>query len=275
MAHYFIVSSAHVSNIASRVKTWKKKKIIQHLHLSHLLRRSATTSAAATLTWNKNRTRSTEERITPKEIISISMQKLLYCVKTLSSPSLNLFLKLSSSSSPHFLPSLPVPSFRSYKSASITGGFIKIPMASSATMKLPASPIEEGMGRRFWINSKKEWTQALYTPFVVCLAAGNLKLDTFRSYIAQDVHFLRAFAKAWVILVDVFDCSASILFIRLSCRLLIRTVWIFLYWYRVIMLVEDFVVFGMLFLVLFQLLENVGKSIEVVPCCWFFKTQYG
>ncbi|KAK6156420.1 hypothetical protein DH2020_010668 [Rehmannia glutinosa] len=70
-------------------------------------------------------------------------------------------------------------------------------MASSATVKLPAPVIEDGLGRRFWIKFRKEWTQAMYTPFVVCLAAGNLKLDTFRHYISQDVHFLRAFAKAY------------------------------------------------------------------------------
>ncbi|KAI3459056.1 hypothetical protein Pfo_015719 [Paulownia fortunei] len=125
------------------------------------------------------------------------MQKLLYSLKTLSPPSLNLFSKPSSTSSPLFPSSVFVPCLRSYKSASTTGDFIKPPMASSATVKLPAPLIEEGLGRRFWIKFKKEWTQALYTPFVVCLAAGNLKLDTFRHYIAQDVHFLRAFAKAY------------------------------------------------------------------------------
>ncbi|KAL2482104.1 putative aminopyrimidine aminohydrolase [Forsythia ovata] len=69
-------------------------------------------------------------------------------------------------------------------------------MAKSATGKLPQT-IEEGIGRRFWIKSRKAGTQALYTPFMVCLASGNLELDTFRHYIAQDVHFLRAFAKAY------------------------------------------------------------------------------
>lgn len=38
---------------------------------------------------------------------------------------------------------------------------------------------------------------ALYTPFVVSLASGNLRIETFRHYIAQDVHFLRAFAQAY------------------------------------------------------------------------------
>lgn len=38
---------------------------------------------------------------------------------------------------------------------------------------------------------------ALYSPFVLCLASGNLRIETFRHYIAQDVHFLRAFAQAY------------------------------------------------------------------------------
>ncbi|KAH0682942.1 hypothetical protein KY289_020694 [Solanum tuberosum] len=59
------------------------------------------------------------------------------------------------------------------------------------------SPIEESVGvaRRCWINFKKESTFALYTPFVVCLASGTLNIDTFRHYIAQDVHFLKAFVQ--------------------------------------------------------------------------------
>ncbi|KAK4433131.1 Bifunctional protein, mitochondrial [Sesamum alatum] len=125
------------------------------------------------------------------------MQKLFCFYKTLSPLSLNLLSKPSFASSPVSHSSVFVPCFRSYKSASATGDSIKTTMASSATVKLPASPIEEGLGRRFWIKFTKEWTQALYTPFVVSLAAGNLKLDTFRHYIAQDVHFLRAFAKAY------------------------------------------------------------------------------
>ncbi|PIN11147.1 Aminopyrimidine aminohydrolase [Handroanthus impetiginosus] len=120
------------------------------------------------------------------------MRKLLCFLKTSSPPQLNLFSQPCAflfSRSSHFP--------RSYDFTSATGNSGKFPMASSATVKLPPAPIEEGIGRRCWIKLKKEWTQALYTPFVVCLAAGNLKLDTFRHYIAQDVHFLRAFAQAY------------------------------------------------------------------------------
>lgn len=79
-------------------------------------------------------------------------------------------------------------------------------MAKLATGKLP-QPIEEGLGRRLWVKSRKEWTQALYTPFIVCLASGNLELDAFRHYIAQDVHFLRAFVKASVTVMDLICYS--------------------------------------------------------------------
>ncbi|XP_057801938.1 bifunctional TH2 protein, mitochondrial-like isoform X2 [Salvia miltiorrhiza] len=71
-------------------------------------------------------------------------------------------------------------------------------MASSGTGKLPAAEeIEDSLGKKFWNKFKKERTEALYTPFMISLAAGNLKLDTFRDYIAQDAYFLRAFVKAY------------------------------------------------------------------------------
>lgn len=60
-----------------------------------------------------------------------------------------------------------------------------------------ATAAEEGsVARRFWIRSQREVVFAAYTPFVVSLAAGNLDIDVFRQYIAQDVYFLRTFAKA-------------------------------------------------------------------------------
>lgn len=131
------------------------------------------------------------------------MQKLISSLKTLSSrQSPNFSTNLFSTSSR----SVPSPAFvqrlRSCKFASTTGDFKAITMASSATGKLPAE-IEDGLGKKYWRKFKKEWTEALYTPFVIALAAGNLKLDTFRDYIAQDVYFLRAFVKALVILTSV------------------------------------------------------------------------
>lgn len=121
------------------------------------------------------------------------MQKLVHSIKTLSPPALNLFSKPSSTASPRFRSQVIVACFRSYKS---TGEFTKPPMASSATGKLPPQPIEDGLGNRFWTKCTKEWTQALYSPFVVSLAAGNLEIDTFRDYIRQDVHFLKTYVKA-------------------------------------------------------------------------------
>jgi thiamine phosphate phosphatase / amino-HMP aminohydrolase len=42
----------------------------------------------------------------------------------------------------------------------------------------------------------REAAFAAYTPFLLSLAAGNLRLEAFRHYIAQDAHFLHAFASA-------------------------------------------------------------------------------
>lgn len=56
---------------------------------------------------------------------------------------------------------------------------------------------EAGLARRFWIKFARESIFAMYTPFAISLASGNLKIDSFRHYIAQDVHFLRAFARAY------------------------------------------------------------------------------
>ncbi|KAL6565321.1 beta ketoadipyl CoA thiolase, th2 [Orobanche gracilis] len=147
------------------------------------------------------------------------MPNLLYFLKTLSHPLHSLLSKPSSTSLPIFRPSLFLPRQPLHKSASISGEFNENLMASSATVKLPAPLIEEGLGRRFWIKFKKEWTQSMYTPFVVCLAAGNLKLDSFRHYIAQDIHFLRAFAKAYEMaeeFADDDDAKAGICELRKS-----------------------------------------------------------
>ncbi|GKA74630.1 bifunctional TH2 protein, mitochondrial-like protein isoform X1 [Tanacetum coccineum] len=56
---------------------------------------------------------------------------------------------------------------------------------------------EEGFAKRLWVKFNKESVMSLYTPFVVSLASGNLNVDSFRHYIAQDVHFLKCFAQAY------------------------------------------------------------------------------
>ncbi|XP_019198864.1 PREDICTED: probable aminopyrimidine aminohydrolase, mitochondrial isoform X2 [Ipomoea nil] len=71
--------------------------------------------------------------------------------------------------------------------------------AVAGNPKLLSIEVAEGVGiaRRCWIKFNKEATSALYTPFVICLASGNLNIQSFRHYIAQDVHFLKAFAQAF------------------------------------------------------------------------------
>ncbi|XP_057963058.1 bifunctional TH2 protein, mitochondrial [Malania oleifera] len=70
-------------------------------------------------------------------------------------------------------------------------------MAAASKSLIGTVNSEEGLAGRFWIKSRREALFAMYTPFVVCLASGTLKRDTFRHYISQDVHFLKAFAQAY------------------------------------------------------------------------------
>ncbi|XP_010550765.1 PREDICTED: probable aminopyrimidine aminohydrolase, mitochondrial [Tarenaya hassleriana] len=74
----------------------------------------------------------------------------------------------------------------------------KAATASSSTTAMTAvSSSEEGLAARLWVKFRRECLFSMYSPFAVCLAAGNLKIETFRHYIAQDVHFLKAFAQAY------------------------------------------------------------------------------
>uniref|UniRef100_A0A0D9XB13 Thiaminase-2/PQQC domain-containing protein n=1 Tax=Leersia perrieri TaxID=77586 RepID=A0A0D9XB13_9ORYZ len=72
-------------------------------------------------------------------------------------------------------------------------------MSTSCSSAAAAAVVAEGSAaRRFWIAaSSREAAFAAYTPFLVSLAAGALRLDSFRQYIAQDAHFLHAFARAY------------------------------------------------------------------------------
>ncbi|KAJ7560348.1 hypothetical protein O6H91_04G125600 [Diphasiastrum complanatum] len=54
-----------------------------------------------------------------------------------------------------------------------------------------------GLAQRLWEGCRKEACFALYHPFVVALAAGTLKIESFQHYIAQDAFFLTAFAQAF------------------------------------------------------------------------------
>ncbi|XP_004302109.1 PREDICTED: uncharacterized protein LOC101297743 [Fragaria vesca subsp. vesca] len=71
-----------------------------------------------------------------------------------------------------------------------------IPPPKSA---IPSAAVDNGAGlaRRFWIKFSRESVFALFHPFSLCLASGDLKVESFRSYIAQDAHFLKAFAHAY------------------------------------------------------------------------------
>ncbi|KDP23738.1 hypothetical protein JCGZ_23571 [Jatropha curcas] len=77
------------------------------------------------------------------------------------------------------------------------------PKLASSSSSMAASPTsaggtnEEGLASKFWIKFRRESVLAMYTPFVVSFAAGNLKIESFRHYIAQDFHFLKAFAHAY------------------------------------------------------------------------------
>ncbi|XP_044500059.1 bifunctional TH2 protein, mitochondrial-like [Mangifera indica] len=71
------------------------------------------------------------------------------------------------------------------------------PLSMAAIPPKSPSAEEEGLARKFWIKFKRESVFAMYTSFALSLASGNLKIDTFRNYIAQDVHFLKAFSQAY------------------------------------------------------------------------------
>ncbi|CAI0448976.1 unnamed protein product [Linum tenue] len=103
---------------------------------------------------------------------------------------------------PLFLSFLPA-SFRP-RSFSNSPPTMAIPpklLSSSAsiatTSSLGSNSVDHGLAAKLWIKFRRELHLAMYTPFLVSLASGNLKADTFRHYIAQDAHFLKAFAHAY------------------------------------------------------------------------------
>lgn len=82
----------------------------------------------------------------------------------------------------------------SFPTFSKTKTFIATCTSRMASTKTSTS--EVGIANRLWIKFHKESIQALYNPFVLSLASGTLSLDSFRHYISQDFHFLKAFAQA-------------------------------------------------------------------------------
>ncbi|PRQ41658.1 putative aminopyrimidine aminohydrolase [Rosa chinensis] len=88
----------------------------------------------------------------------------------------------------------PQTLFTSLRSLSLSS--MAIPPPKSA-IPSAAADNEAGLARRFWIKFRRESIFALFHPFSLCLASGDLKIESFRSYIAQDAHFLKAFAHAY------------------------------------------------------------------------------
>lgn len=52
-----------------------------------------------------------------------------------------------------------------------------------------AADVEEGLAYSVWKKCSREFIFALYTPFLVCLSAGNLKRETYNYYIFQDIDY--------------------------------------------------------------------------------------
>jgi len=114
---------------------------------------------------------------------------------------------IKTSSSLYFLNSLrsnltkrTLPTRRSFIPARMAIPPRSIASAPSCTTTSGRSNIniEEGLASKFWIKFRRESVFAMYTPFVISLASGTLKIDSFRHYISQDSHFLKSFAHAWV-----------------------------------------------------------------------------
>lgn len=107
-----------------------------------------------------------------------------------------IFLVQSRSVSSNILLNFPTISISLRKTIATTSTTMSKKTSTSTNTNSTTSS-EVGIAKRLWIKLYKESIHALYNPFVVCLASGNLSLDTFRHYIAQDFHFLKAFARAY------------------------------------------------------------------------------
>ncbi|XP_059437500.1 bifunctional TH2 protein, mitochondrial isoform X2 [Corylus avellana] len=123
--------------------------------------------------------------------------RFLFSLKNPIKPALCLSTLLSSTPAPppHARLSLLRSHSGSFDSAPRSPISMAIPPLTA--MSVAAVDSEVGLAERFWIKFRRESVLAPYAPFVLCLASGNLRIETFRHYIAQDVHFLRAFAQAY------------------------------------------------------------------------------
>lgn len=65
---------------------------------------------------------------------------------------------------------------------------------------------EGGLARRLWFKFRDDSVFSLYTPFFVGLASATLHSETtFRHFISQDLHFLKAFVLAYELAEDCAD----------------------------------------------------------------------
>ncbi|XP_021734748.1 bifunctional TH2 protein, mitochondrial-like [Chenopodium quinoa] len=130
--------------------------------------------------------------------LSLSLSSYKSTTFLRSSP---LLLLLSSSSSPP--PSFSLLRFlRSFSGDSRSSSMATAPPPRSTTPSIGVPAVgavasDVGISRRSWNKFKRDSIFSLFTPFVLSLAAGNLRLESFRHYISQDVHFLQAFAHAY------------------------------------------------------------------------------
>ncbi|WCJ43740.1 hem oxygenase-like multi-helical [Euphorbia peplus] len=81
----------------------------------------------------------------------------------------------------------------------------KLALSTSSSITTASSTNQEALATKFWINFRRESVFAIYNPFVLCLAAGNLHTHTFKHYISQDFYFLKAFVHAYELAEDCAD----------------------------------------------------------------------
>ncbi|CAN8275486.1 unnamed protein product [Cochlearia groenlandica] len=96
-------------------------------------------------------------------------------------------------------------SFRSPRSAAPIRNLISRSAISSLAAAMAIHPNSEALPGKLWNKFNRERLFSIYSPFAVSLAAGDLKIETFRHYIAQDVYFLKAFAHAYELAADCAD----------------------------------------------------------------------
>ncbi|ESQ37641.1 hypothetical protein EUTSA_v10002337mg [Eutrema salsugineum] len=117
----------------------------------------------------------------------------------------SLVLLRSSRAAPPIYPLLFGRKSPVFISATIPVAAAAFSSAMAITPNIAVNHSEEALPGKLWIKFNKECLFSMYSPFAVSLAGGNLKIETFRHYIAQDVHFLKAFAHAYELATECAD----------------------------------------------------------------------